>query len=77
MVVDEGECISLHFFAGFGADYKVERNKKQKDRLSLNNKNKGYSSHYKKSEDEMRREYRECQSKAIDVMEVIQRHTSS
>ena len=71
MVVDEGECISLHFFAGFGADYKVERNKKQRDRLSLNNKNKGYSSHYKKSEDEMRREYREYQSKAIDVNEII------
>lgn len=76
MVVDEGECISLHFFAGFGADYKVERNKKQRDRLSQNNKNKGYSSHYKKSEDEMRREYRECQEKSVDINEVIRQKKS-
>lgn len=71
MVVNEDECISLHFFAGFGVDYKIARNKMQRDRLSQNNKNKGYSSHYKKREDEMRREYRECQDKSVDINEVI------
>lgn len=76
LFVDESECISLHIYAGFGVDYKIARNKMQRDRLSLNNKNKGYSSHYKKSEDEMRREYRECQEKSVDINEVIRQKKS-
>lgn len=68
---ESGKVFCIHIDKGLDEDFFVERRRVLRDRLSNENKRRGYSLEYSFSDEEQRKIYRENQAKAIDINEVI------
>ena len=64
---EEGFC--LHICAGFGYEYKYNRNQLQQNRLSDKNKQKGYSRQYNYDLEKVKMNYKEHQRESFNINE--------
>lgn len=71
LIVPQDEAVAIHLNKGFSEDYFVNKRKIMAKRLSQLNKMKGYCYEYNYPEEKSREEYRENQSQAINLNELL------
>ena len=65
---------AIHFDKGFGVDYVIKRRKIMNERLSEINKKNNWCFEYGLSEEKIKEEYENKQSKSIDITKILSRN---
>lgn len=65
------KALIVHVEKGFGIDYKLQGFKERNERRSNKNKQRGFGTHYAKSEAVLSEEYKKLIDKSVDINQVI------
>ena len=68
---DKERIFCIHINKGFGVEYNIQRKRILQNRLSQNNKKRGYAIHYSYSDERIRREYAESVARSVNILDIF------